>query len=241
MSDTHPDDAFGDWLHAECVASLEPETSAWALERVTRVMARLNAQRPDGRALAVEVLRMAHPTAFTAPGRWIYFGRALLERLHTDEMVAFVLAHEAAHHDCGHLVSLQRGWGALLPANVAGTVVAGALGTFSHVLHGPEREAEADRYAVALCLDAGYDGSYCLQAFDVMENLALDRGDYDGVFGPEALLDPTDPVATSWAGELGRWVWTRGRRYLPLRERKERCWEYLRERSGGRVRGSGRA
>lgn len=234
---THPDDAFGEWLHAECVASVEPETSAWAIERVARVMARLNAQRPDGRALQVEVLRLPQPTAFTAPGRWVYFGRALLERLHTDEMVAFVLAHEAAHHDCGHLASLTGGWRSLLPDGIAGTVMAALLGQFSHLMYGPEREAEADRYAVALCVDAGYEGALCLQAFDAMENMSLDRGDYDGVFGPEALLDPTDPLATSWAGDVGRWVWSRSRRYLPLRERKELAWAYLGERTGTRGRG----
>lgn len=97
--------------------------------------------------------------------------------------------------------------------------------------HGPEREAQADLYAVELCLDAGYDGQRCLQAFDILENHSLDRGDYDGVFGPENLLDSTDVEQGSATYQLQRWLWTRRRGYLPLRERRERAWAYLRERS----------
>lgn len=233
----HPDDPFGDWLHAECVAQWGEEREAWALERVERVMARLNAARPDGRALRAEILAMPEPNAFTAPGRWVYLGRVLLERCLTDDMAAFILAHEIAHHDCGHVASLQRGWAAYLPSSVAGTVTASIFRAASHALHGPEREAEADRYAIALCLDAGYDAQRCLQAFDLLEMVHLDRGDIDGVFGPEALLDPSDPLQASWKGELGKWLWTRSRRYLPLRERRALVEQVIRRRARRAQRG----
>ena len=199
------DDELGEWLHDELLARSEPETEAWATERVARVMARFNA---------------------------VYITRRLLERLPSDECAAFMLGHEVAHHDLGHL-SRFSGIAEWLPRNVAGAVGAGLLQLLAHRVHGPEREAEADRYAVALCLDAGYSGERCLQAFQILENETLDRGGYDAVFGPEPLLDPTDPEQGSASYELQRWLWTRAHRYLPLRERRDLAWEYLRTRQGG--------
>lgn len=224
------DDELGEWLHAELLALSEPETEDWALERVARVMARFNAVRPDGPPLACEILRSPVPNAFAAPGRYVYITRRLLERLPSDECVAFVLGHEVAHHDLGH-VARFRGWAEWLPRNVAGQLAAGLLQLATHRIYGPEREAAADQYAVALCLDAGYAGERCLQAFQILENEMLDRGGYDAVFGPEALLDPTDPEEGSAGYELQRWLWSRAHRYLPLRERRERAWAYLRERT----------
>jgi Zn-dependent protease with chaperone function len=226
------DDETGERLHDELLALSEPETAAWARERVDRVMTRFNAVRPDGRPLVAEILRSPVPNAFAAPGRYVYITRRLLERLPSDECAAFVLGHEVGHHDLGHLASF-RGWTEWLPRNVAGAVGASLVQQLGHRLYGPEREADADRYAVALCVDAGYSGERCLQAFQILENEMLDRGGYDAVFGPEALLDPTDPDQGGVAYELQRWLWTRAHRYLPLRERRELAWAYLRTRGDG--------
>jgi beta-barrel assembly-enhancing protease len=221
-------------LHAELVREYGTETEPWALERVRRVSARLDALRPDGVPLAVEVLWVRPVTAFVTPGGYVYISRRLLERLPTDEAVAFVLAHEAGHLDCGHLESMG-GWAEWLPRNLAGEMAAAMLWRIAHRLHGPERESEADVYAVELCLDAGYDGALCLQAFDTMINLSLDRGDVDGVYGPEPLLDEADPGFGGVGQEIQRWLWTRGQRYLPLRERRRLAWERLRERARKRL------
>jgi hypothetical protein len=113
-------------------------------------------------------------------------------------------------------------------------LAAAAFRTLSHRMYGPQRESQADQYSVALCLDAGYDGERCLQAFDILENESLNRGDVDGVFGPENLLDPTDPGQGSTAYEIQRWLWIHARRYLPLRERREIAWAYYRRRSSER-------
>jgi len=217
-------------LHREIMAEFATETEAWATERVERVMARLNAARPDGEPLAAHVLWIREATAFTTPAPHVYISRRLLERLPSDEAVALVLAHEAAHHDCGHL-DLFQSWLELLPRGAVGTLVAAVFRHLEHRAYGPEREAEADVYAVELCLDAGYDGGRCLQMFDILESMSLDRGDYDGVFGPESLLDPTDPNWNGPAHQLHRWLWTRAHRYLPLRERKERAWDWYRSRA----------
>ncbi|HKG94962.1 MAG TPA: M48 family metalloprotease [Gemmatimonadaceae bacterium] len=157
--------------------------------------------------------------------------RRLLERCPTDDAVAFVLAHEAAHHDCGHL-ALFAGWAEWVPRSLAGGYVAALLVKLQHFTYGPEREAEADLRAIELCAATGYRGDLCAQLLEILENYALDMGDYDGVFGPENLLDPTDPGRGSVSYQLQRWLWTRARGYLPLRERRDRVRAWLRARGG---------
>jgi catechol 2,3-dioxygenase-like lactoylglutathione lyase family enzyme len=220
-------------LHAELLAEFATETEAWVGERLDRVMARLNAVRTDGVPLAAHCLAIRACTAFTTPAPHIYIGRRLLERLPSDEATAFVLGHEVAHHDLRHL-DLFRGWVDLLPKGAVGSLAAAAFRKLSHRMYGPQRESQADQYSVALCLDAGYDGERCLQAFDILENESLNRGDVDGVFGPESLLDPTDPEQGSTAYEIQRWLWIHARRYLPLRERRDIAWAFYRRRSSER-------
>jgi predicted Zn-dependent protease len=216
-------------LHDELIAEFSTETESWVSERLERVMCRLNAARTDGVQLTAHCLSIRECTAFTTPAPHIYIGRRLLERLPTDEATAFVLGHEAAHHDLQHL-DLFRGWLNVRPRRAVGSIAAAAFRNLSHQLYGPTRETQADQYSVELCLDAGYDGERCLQAFDILENESLNRGDVDGVFGPENLLDPTDPGTGSTAYEIQRWLWTRAKRYLPLRERRDIAWAYLRRR-----------
>ena len=92
--------AIGDWLQQELACYME--TSTWATERAARVDARLQDGRPEADRLETRVLWTAWATAFTAPGRFVYFSRPLLERCPHDEAAAFVIAHEIAHHDLGH-------------------------------------------------------------------------------------------------------------------------------------------
>lgn len=220
---------FSAWLHRELVEAYATETEAWAVERVGRVMARLNAARRGRPPLAAEILWLPECNAFTAPGRHVYISRRLLERCPTDDAVAFILAHEAAHHDCGHL-ALFAGWAEWVPRSLAGGYVAALLVKLQHVTYGPEREAEADLHAIRRCVEMGYHGDRCAQLLEILENYALDVGDYDGVFGPENLLDPTDPGQGSITFQVQRWLWTRARGYLPLRERRDRVRAWLRAR-----------
>lgn len=198
-------------------------------------MARLNTQRRDREPKEAVILWLPRVTAFTFVGRYVYISRRLYERLPSDETVAFVLAHEVAHHDCGHL-ALYQGWTSWLPRSAATSYLAVLTALLEHNIYSPEKEADADLYAMQLCLDAGYHGERCLQFFDILENESLDAGDIDGVFGPENLLDPTDPGRGGFAHQVQRWLWTRARGYLPLRERRERVAAYLdRKRCDGSV------
>src|SRR5262245_9160319 len=91
-------------LHSWLLAEYGGETEEpWVAQRLERVMARLNAVRQDGIPLVAHCLRIPAFTAFTTPGCNLYVARQLLERLPTDECAAFVLGHEVAHHDLGHL------------------------------------------------------------------------------------------------------------------------------------------
>ncbi len=217
---------FSEWLHAELVHEYANEIESWAIERAKRVMDRLNAVRLDREPKEAVILWLQGFTAFTFVGRYIYIVRRLYERLPSDESVALIFAHEIAHHDCGHL-SLFGSWTSWLPRSTATSYVAALTAVLEHKAYGPEREAQADLYAMQLCLDAGYDGARCLQLFDIMENESLDVGDVDGVFGPENLLDPTDPDQGGIGQQVQRWIWTKHRGYLPLRERRERAAAYL--------------
>jgi Zn-dependent protease with chaperone function len=223
---------FSEWLHRRLVAEFAKETEAWARERVERVTGRLNRERLRRPALNVEILWIAPCSAFTLTGRHIYLSRRLLERLPTDDATAFVIAHEMAHHDCGHF-ALFAGWADRLPRNRATGYLASALRVAEHQVQSPERENEADLHALQLCMKAGYDGELALQALAILENAVLDAGDYDGVFGPENLLDPTDPDAGTVSSRLQRWIWQRSRGYVPLRERRERLHAWLKA-SGAR-------
>jgi predicted Zn-dependent protease len=73
------------------------------VEKVTRVAQRLQADVEEEKRLRVEVPWIEAFTAFTVPGRYIYVSRRLLELCRSDESVAFLIAHEVAHHRLGHL------------------------------------------------------------------------------------------------------------------------------------------
>jgi Zn-dependent protease with chaperone function len=206
------DDDLGDWLHAKLAEEFSEETEAWAVERVGRVTERLNAVRtacpvPGAApyALRTHILWVGQMNAFAAPGRWIYLTRALLQRCDGDEPVAFVLAHEMAHHDLGHVRMLGPALSKLrgLPGNL---FIISLPRLLELGFRSAEREAAADSYALDLCLAAGYDGHRCLELLDILEAEALNYRDLDSVFGPDS-------------GETPFWRWRRG--YPSLRARRD--------------------
>ena len=72
-------------------------------DKTARSAARLNAQRSPAPPLRPVVMWAARMVAFTLPGDRVFLSRELLQRFAEDAQVAFVLAHEMAHHDLGHL------------------------------------------------------------------------------------------------------------------------------------------
>jgi len=80
-----PGQSFGKWLHREIQEAVAFEDAAWAIDRVRRVEERLQAGRAHSDRLIVEIPWMEEATAFTAPGRYIYFSRRLYELCGSDE------------------------------------------------------------------------------------------------------------------------------------------------------------
>lgn len=204
------------WLHRRLVEAYAAESESWAIDQVRRVDARLQADVPETERMETVVLWIPEATAFTFPGRHVYLSRRLQERA-PDETVAFIVAHEMAHHRLGHLdVS-----GALLEKLPAALqAVAVDLVSARKFAVSAEREAEADVHALNLCLAAGYDARRCLGAFDLLEQVALDWGDREGVFGPDSAIDSALAGDPEWVVRAKEWWWERRRGYPALRERK---------------------
>ncbi len=164
-----------DWLREAIEGELVIEREGWAAERAARVTAQLQRDRAD-RFETLVVWSDEH-TAFTGPGRTVYFGRRLLERLPDDDAAAFVIAHEIAHHRLGHVPALPK-----VTIQLPIKLVVAALATW---IAGMQHERDADLLAIEMCIAAGYDVERCLHALEHLTNVALDYGDVDGVLGPE--------------------------------------------------------
>lgn len=208
-------------ISEECVIDREP----WVQERIGRIMARFQDCGGLQRDYEVIVPWISTPTAFTAPGRFIFFTRSLFQQCATDDMAAFVIAHEISHHQLGHL--------AKFPAFVADSIksdiqllTAALYRVLVTRIHGPEDECDADRNAIDLCVRAGYDAFGCLKLFDRLEKMALDIGDIKGAYGPNESDDELDEDA-SMLTKVQIWLYQRKRGYLPIRDRREMLLQHL--------------
>jgi predicted Zn-dependent protease len=203
----------GEALYAFLAEHVVIDHDGWAFERVHRVANRLQKDVAPEERLEPVVTWIEELPAFTAPGRYVYFSRHFLQRGLSEEATAFVFAHEFAHQRLGHL----RAW----LSEVPGAWVAGAFAFAAHrVLVSPEKEVEADRWALERCVAAGYDRELCLGAFDAMERVMLDGGCVDGVFGPEDAERLAEGKLDALLADARRWLWQRRTGYPSLRERR---------------------
>lgn len=218
---------FGEWLKQEIEELVFIERNGFFVDQVDRVATRLQADRPIEDRLEVLIPWSPVPTAFTAPGRYIYFNRRLLERCPTDEVVAFVVAHEIAHHDLGHLTLIHGPLTKGLASLGLGAMALAVFRSLQSRLYGPEDECAADRAGLDLCIRAGYDAEKCLRLFHVFEQIALDLGDIEAVYGLEeesdSELSPDAPFMT----KARIWLWQRHRGYLPIQDREAELRRYL--------------
>jgi predicted Zn-dependent protease len=221
--------SFGEWLHEQMHEAVHFETAAWALDRAHRVEERLQEGRPETQRLIVEIPWLEVVTAFTAPGRYIYFSRRLYEQCGTEAEVALVIAHEMAHHDLGH-VNLFAGWAPKIVSLPGATLFAFAFHALERHLYGPKTECDADRHGLDLCLAAGYDAHQCLELFDILEQRALDMGDFDMVYGPDVASDDELDENASWKTKAQIWAWQHKRGYLPIRDRRQMLLKYMQKK-----------
>ena len=179
---------FDEWLRGQLVEAYGMERETWAVDQVRRVIDKINGVRNREPQFTVEVLWLREMTAFTAPGRFIYISRRLLERLPHDDAVAMALAHEAAHHDLDHLADFG-GWTRRLPRKAGSWLVARLFRAIERRVYSQEHEFEADRYGLRLCRQANFDGLKCLELFDIMKQYVLDYGDDEAAYGSDAEQD----------------------------------------------------
>jgi len=222
-------ESFGEWLHKEIVEAVTIEDAPWAIERIRRVEARLQAGRPQTNRLKVEIPWWEEPTAFTGPGQYIYFSRRLYEVCATDEQVAFVVGHEIAHHDLGH-VALFHGWTDKIIRLPGAALFALFFHGLERLLYNPQKECAADRHGLDLCVSAGYDGGRCLELFDILEERALYIGDLDMVYGPDVDSDEELDENAGWTTKAQIWAWQKKRGYLPIRDRRQMLKKHLETR-----------
>ena len=224
--DIEPGLSFGTWLHSEVAGECVIETTGWAPERAARVSQRLQSVVREGERFDVVVPWSDGLTAFTAPGRYIYFTRRLLERCPDDDSAAFIVAHEIAHHELGHLRIFSHRLAAL--ARVShGWLVAASLHTIERAMYGPENESAADHRALDLCLEAGYDGRKCLRVFDILTQHALDFGDITGTLGLDTDADDDGSGELPWTTRLRTWTWEHMRGYPSMQDRRAALERYL--------------
>jgi hypothetical protein len=225
--------SFGEWLHGQIREAVLFEEAQWAIDRIRRIEDRLQAGRAQSNRLSVEIPWLEEVTAFTAPGRYIYFSRRLYELCATDEQVAFVVSHEIAHHDLGH-VALFHGWANAVARLPGATLFAAFFHALECRLYGPEKECQADRHGMDLCLSGGYSGEHCLELFDILEQRALYIGDEDIVYGPDDESDDELDENATWKTKAQIWAWQRKRGYLPIRDRRQMLRKHLESRRSSR-------
>jgi Zn-dependent protease with chaperone function len=180
--------------------------ATWAQERAEAVTARLNAVR-SGPPLETFVLWASGLQAFTLPGHRVYLTRELMEQLPGEGAVAFVIGHEMAHHDLGHL-SVDPAVAVRLPDIPLALDVALVAKHALMVWSRPEWELAADAEGARLAVTAGWSVDDGLAALRVLARWALDHRRADDVLG-----------AGPDAGLLGEWMRQRRTGYLSLRDR----------------------
>lgn len=214
---------LGERLHIIFLRQFGLRKRDFSHDRVARAMAALNAARAPAAPMVGEVLWLSPPTGFTLPGPYVYITRRYIERCACDAPVAFLLAHEIAHHDLGHLKRAER-WIDEAFAHFPAALAFLALEKLARWLYSRDNELAADAYALDLCRKAGFDLKRCLQCFDILSWYMLDYHDLDGVYGSDEEIElDLDRAATSIGRifiELRLWRARHRRSHPSLHERR---------------------
>ena len=216
---------FGEIIYEAIKENVIIESAPWAIERVDRVLKRLHEVRGKGDQFSVVIPWLEKFTAFTAPGRYIFFARRLFQLCDSDDMAAMVIAHEMSHHDLGH-IEVFPDWLQNVTHLDVQILILALFRIVETRIYGPEQECDADRNALELCIKAGYDGPKCIELFNKLEKFALDMGDITEAYGPHDSDDELSENA-SWSTKIRVWLYQRKRGYLPIRDRREMLLKHL--------------
>jgi hypothetical protein len=226
---------LGEWLHTEIDQAVLLERNGFFPDQVARVSARLQADRIPEERFVVEIPWLKLFTGFTGPGKYIYLSRRLLERCPTDETVAFVIAHEIAHHDLDHFGIYRRGFARRAMKLGPGALLVLFFRVLQHHVYSPSWETAADLRALELCVEAGYDGAKCIRLFDVLEKWFLYHRDFDGVYGLDRDSDQELSPEADLLTKIRIWMYLRRRGYLPIQDRRGLVLEHLKKISSSPI------
>ncbi|MFT7520984.1 MAG: Zn-dependent protease with chaperone function [Kiritimatiellia bacterium] len=150
---------IGQRYHRQLVSGLAIDVGPLGV-RVAAIGDHLNTVRPSKPPKRACVIWNLEHAACTQPGRWVYITKNVADRMPSDDALAFIVAHEMAHHDLAHLLGRL----ATTPATMmVAAVLRGAL----QAARGHKLEYQADAYAMRLCRAAGYDPTLCLAALEL--------------------------------------------------------------------------
>ncbi|MCY6382526.1 M48 family metalloprotease [Hoeflea prorocentri] len=184
----------------------------WSVDLAQEAFGILEAAFPGISRYQISVLHNPAHAAFTADGNHIFLTRTLLELCATVEMAAFVIAHEIAHHELGHIPRASKRLKGRL------RVLAYILQSFVSPITHARREIEADTFAIDMCMAAGLSGEKCVQTFQVLEKASLDRGGVGSAYGIHAFYcDEMTSIQRRW--RIGFYL-LRYHGYYPVRVRR---------------------
>lgn len=166
-------------MHAEMEASLRRNLLRSVKQaerpRAEAVLSRLQTARSaDAPPVSVLVLIDSDPLAFVGFGTTIYLTTGMLERLPSDDALAFVLAHEVTHIDKGdnRIVATLAANLPVLPETLP---LQKGLGLLVRTWMSPQRELAADRGGLLLATHAGYAPEGFEAVFDALAEAAIEK------------------------------------------------------------------
>ena len=124
------------------------------------------------------VLEDKMKNAFSLPGGFVYISTGLLDILHSDDEIAFVLGHEIGHIVARHAIKrLQAalGYNLLILASAAapstGNLPQGVSLALASILSGYSQEDEflADRLGIKYAAKAGFDPKAAMEVMQALE------------------------------------------------------------------------
>jgi predicted Zn-dependent protease len=136
-----------------------------------------------------KILNTKELNAFACPGGPVYITRALLDKLKTDDELAFVLGHEVGHVSKQHS---RKAINKALMANMLATALfsnkdkvvqqgAGIAWTIIDRGHSREQEYEADKCGATYAMKAGFKGAGAVDALTVIQKEAGGEGKQSGL------------------------------------------------------------
>ena len=195
-SDMTPEDEYflGRAVAAEIIKAYKPYTANPALTAYLNKICQaivVNSVRPTlFSGYHVEILDTEEICAFASPGGHIFMGRGLIDSAPSEDALAAVIAHEVAHIQLRHAVTIIQNERTVqdlsAAAERAATIVARNLTTQERAVlfreslsvsinilfrdgYSQEQEFQADRMARLLLIGAGYDPAALGEILQILE------------------------------------------------------------------------